>query len=153
MCFTDRGEKEEDAMAKIRHIAIRSEDTEATARFFVEVFGLELVQRRGHGPIDLTDGDVNITVLPMNLGGDGGREIRPGVEHIGFSVADEAEEAERKERLEAAGARELNPVHLGDVYYESKYLCGPGLVIDVGQWRGGSPVERPAATAGKARKK
>ena len=35
-------------MAKIRHIAIRCEDVEATAAFFQQVFGLTLVQRRGH---------------------------------------------------------------------------------------------------------
>ena len=52
-------------MAKIRHIAIRAEDVEQTATFFQEAFGLQLVQRRASGPIDLTDGDVNITLLPL----------------------------------------------------------------------------------------
>src|SRR5919201_1857254 len=104
-------------MAKIRHIAIRSEDVEQTVAFFQEVFGLELVQRRGHGPIDLSDGDVNITVLPLNLGA-GNREVRPGFEHIGFTVEDEDE---TRRRMLAHGASEMNPVQLGDVYYEAKY--------------------------------
>jgi catechol 2,3-dioxygenase-like lactoylglutathione lyase family enzyme len=126
-------------MAKIRHIAIRSEDVEQTVRFFTEVLGLELVQRREHGPVDLSDGDVNITVLPLNIGAAG--DVRPGFDHIGFSVDNESE---LRERLLANGASELNPIRMGDVYYESKFKSPQGLVIDVGHWAGASPVERAA---------
>ena len=128
-------------MAKIRHIAIRSEDVEQTVRFLTEVFGLELVQRREHGPVDLSDGDVNITVLPLNVGAAG--DARPGFDHIGFSV-DSSRESELRERLLARGAAELNPVRLGDVYYESKFKSPQGLVIDVGHWAGASPVPQSA---------
>jgi hypothetical protein len=144
-CRQILSEQETSFMAKIRHIAIRSEDVEATARMFVEVFGLELVQRRGHGPIDLSDGDVNITVLPMHVGA-ADREVRPGYEHIGFTVEDQDD---TRKRLLEFGAKELNPVALGDAYYESKYKSSEGLVIDVGHWRGTSPIDgkEPAATA------
>ena len=127
-------------MAKIRHIAIRSENVEAAAAFFQEVFGLQLVQRREHGPIDLSDGDVNITLLPTTMRG----RTRPaGFEHIGFSVEDgEA----TKERLLKAGAEELNPVPLGGAYYEAKYRLPEGLVIDVGHWRGTSPLPSTEST-------
>jgi len=135
-------------MAKIRHIAIRCEDVEATAAFFQKAFGLELVMRRGHGPIDLSDGDVNITLLPtVNARG----ERKPaGFEHIGFSVED-ADAA--KERLLGAGAKEMNPLALGDAYYEAKYKLPEGLVIDVGHWRGASPLPGQAAVAEPARRK
>ena len=127
-------------MAKIRHIAIRSENVEATAAFFQEVFGLRLVQRREHGPIDLSDGDVNITLLPTTLRG----RTRPaGFEHIGFSVEDGDA---TKERLLKAGAEELNPVPLGGAYYEAKYKLPEGLVIDVGHWRGTSPLPNAEST-------
>ena len=127
-------------MAKIRHIAIRSENVEATAAFFQEVFGLELVQRREHGPIDLSDGDVNITLLPTTMRG----RTRPaGFEHIGFSVEDSDA---TKERLLKAGAEELNPVALGGAYYEAKYKLSEGLVIDVGHWRGTSPLPSEEST-------
>jgi catechol 2,3-dioxygenase-like lactoylglutathione lyase family enzyme len=132
-------------MAKIRHIAIRSEDVEQTVRFFTEVFGLELVQRRQHGPVDLSDGDVNITVLPLTIGAAG--DVRPGFDHIGFSVENESEV---RDRLLANGASELNPIRLGDVYYESKFKSPQGLVIDVGHWAGASPVERAAPTGAAA---
>jgi len=121
-------------MAKIRHIAIRCEDVEATAAFFQQVFDLQLVQRRAHGPIDLSDGDVNITLLPTATRG----QTRPaGFEHIGFSVADADG---THQRLLEAGASELSPIALGDAYYESKYRLPEGLVVDVGHWRGTSPL-------------
>ncbi len=122
-------------MAKIRHIAIRSEDVEATAKFFVEALGLELVQRRSHGPIDLSDGDVNITLLPTKMGD---REYKPGFEHIGFSAEDDDA---AKASLLAAGAIELNPILLGGAYFESKFQSPEGLVVDVGHWRGTSPID------------
>ncbi|HLG74731.1 MAG TPA: VOC family protein [Chloroflexota bacterium] len=132
-------------MGKIRHIAIRADDPDATAKMFVEVFGLQFIQKRAHGPVDLSDGDVNITVLPMNIG-QGERTIKKGYEHIGFTVEDQDG---TKERLLAAGAKELNPVSLGDAYYESKFMTAEGLVIDVGHWRGTSPIsgEKEPATA------
>jgi catechol 2,3-dioxygenase-like lactoylglutathione lyase family enzyme len=133
-------------MAKIRHIAIRTEDTEALAKFFQDVFELEIVQRRGHGPIDMTDGDVNITLLPLRVGAGPDDVVREGFDHIGFSVEDE--EA-TKQRLLAAGTKELNPVQLGNVYYESKFKHPVGLVLDVGHWAGASPVAKPEAAAAK----
>jgi catechol 2,3-dioxygenase-like lactoylglutathione lyase family enzyme len=130
-------------MAKIRHIAIRAEDVEATAKLFTEVFGLELVQRRAHGPIDLSDGDVNISLLPLHMGGRPDEE-QAGYSHIGFTVEDQDG---TKQSLLAHGARELNPVNLGEAYYESKYQSTEGLVIDVGHWRGTSPIDADAETA------
>jgi catechol 2,3-dioxygenase-like lactoylglutathione lyase family enzyme len=130
-------------MGKIRHIAIRAEDPDATAKMFVEVFGLEWVQKRAHGPVDLSDGDVNITVLPMNIGA-GDRKINKGYEHIGFTVEDPDE---TRQRLMDHGAKELNPVQLGDAYYESKYMSTEGLVIDVGHWRGTSPIGKKESVA------
>jgi catechol 2,3-dioxygenase-like lactoylglutathione lyase family enzyme len=123
-------------MAKIRHIAIRCEDTEKTAQWFQDALELQLVQRRGSGAIDLSDGDVNITLLPLGLG-TADRPSKPGFEHIGVSVGDD--EAARQ-RLLKNGAVELNPIGLGDVYYEAKFKSPEGLVIDVGHWAGTSPV-------------
>ena len=127
---------------KIRHIAIRCEDTEKTAQWLQEALELQLVQRRGSGAIDLSDGDVNLTLLPLGLG-TGDHTARPGFEHIGVTVADD--EAARQ-RLLAAGAIELNPIGLGDVYYEAKFKSPEGLVVDVGHWAGTSPIPREAST-------
>ncbi len=125
-------------MAKIRHIAIRCEDAEQTAQWLQDALELQLVQRRGSGAIDLSDGDVNITLLPLGLGA-GETPPQPGFEHIGVSVADD--EAARQ-RLLANGATELKPVGLGEIYYEAKFRSPEGLVIDVGHWAGTSPIAR-----------
>jgi catechol 2,3-dioxygenase-like lactoylglutathione lyase family enzyme len=131
-------------MAKIRHIAIRAEDVERTATFLQEAFDLKFVQRRASGPIDLSDGDINITLLPLSLPA-AGREVRPGFEHIGFTVEDEQA---TRERLLARGAQELPQLQLGDVYYEAKYLSSEGLILDVGHWAGTSPIRQDAQPAG-----
>ena len=131
-------------MGKIRHIAIRCEDTEKTAQWLQAALELQLVQRRGSGAIDLSDGDVNITLLPLSLAA-GGTPVRAGFEHIGVSV--DNDDAARA-RLLANGAVELNPVGLGDVYYEAKFKSPEGLVIDVGHWAGTSPI--PAVESGVA---
>jgi catechol 2,3-dioxygenase-like lactoylglutathione lyase family enzyme len=127
-------------MGKIRHIAIRCEDPDRTAQWLQDALELQLVLRRGSGAIDLSDGDVNVTLLPLGLGS-GDHPARPGFEHIGVTVADD--EAARQ-RLLAAGATELNPVGLGDVFYEAKFRSPEGLVVDVGHWAGTSPIPEPA---------
>src|SRR5437588_10925769 len=92
-------------MAKIRHIAYRSHDPETMAKFFVESFEMTIAQRRQNGAIDLSDGTINITLLPMAPRTSDGREPHVGIDHMGFSV-DDLDES--KKRLVAAGGKELN---------------------------------------------
>ena len=73
-------------MAKIRHLAIKAEDQEKTATFYKETFGMTEawrgpVREDGHGAIYLTDGYINMAILPAR----GGRE---GIDHFGFQVED-----------------------------------------------------------------
>jgi catechol 2,3-dioxygenase-like lactoylglutathione lyase family enzyme len=128
-------------MGKIRHIAIRCEEPDKTAQWLQATLELQLVQRRGSGAIDLSDGDVNITLLPLGLG-TGDQPARPGFEHIGVTVSDD--EAARQ-RLLANGAIELNPVALGEVFYEAKFKSPEGLIVDVGHWAGTSPIPQDTA--------
>jgi len=129
-------------MPKIRHIAYRSQDPEALARFFVEAFEMEIAERRPSGAIDLSDGTMNITVLPMAPRTADGREVRPGIDHMGFTVED-TEEA--RQRLLAAGARELNTINSGSAHYEVKFAGPEGIVVDVGHWAGTAPLPEKAA--------
>ena len=71
-------------MAKIRHIAIKVEDQEKTADFYKKTFGMTEAWRGpvrddGNRAIYLTDGYINMAVLPAR----GGRE---GIDHFGFQV-------------------------------------------------------------------
>jgi catechol 2,3-dioxygenase-like lactoylglutathione lyase family enzyme len=126
-------------MAKIRHIAYRAEDTEAMAKFFVEAFEMEIAQHRPNGAIDLTDGTINITLLPANGVGASGNL---GIDHMGFTVEDEAE-ALRK--VEAAGGRESNAINLGGAFYEKKVIGPEGIVVDIGHWVATAPIDEAAA--------
>jgi len=73
-------------MAKIRHIAIKVEDQEKAASFYKQTFGMTEAWRGpvrddGNRAIYLTDGYINMAVLPAR----GGRE---GIDHFGFQVED-----------------------------------------------------------------
>jgi catechol 2,3-dioxygenase-like lactoylglutathione lyase family enzyme len=86
-----------------RHLALRARDPEATRRFYVEGLGLRFVGFRpsGSGSYDLSDGTINLTVIPYT-GPD-----RPVFEevteyvHFGFMVDDAAA---AYHRLAALGA-------------------------------------------------
>jgi catechol 2,3-dioxygenase-like lactoylglutathione lyase family enzyme len=124
-------------MPKIRHIAYRAEDVEAMAQFFAAGLGMTLAQRRTNGAIDLSDGTLNITVLPANGPGASGNV---GIDHIGFTVEDEAA---ARQQIEAAGGHERNTVNLGTAHYEVKFEGPEGIVIDVGHWPGTAPIGEP----------
>ena len=123
-------------MGKIRHIAYRAEDVEAMARFFAEGLGMTIVQRRGNNAIDLTDGTLNITVLPATLPNADGK-VHLGVDHIGFEVEDEAE-AQRA--IQAAGGVESNAIRMDSAHYEQKFVGPEGIVVDIGHWVGTAPI-------------
>ncbi|MEK6602667.1 MAG: VOC family protein [Candidatus Binatota bacterium] len=129
-------------MAKIRHIAYRAADVGGMANFFVNSLEMKITQRRKNGAIDLSDGTINITVLPMLQAGPNGEAPRQGVDHIGFTVEDE-EKAFRV--LEDAGARKIATIQLGSAaHYEAKFQGPEGIVVDVGNWIGTEPIEKKA---------
>src|SRR6266480_4682936 len=73
-------------MARIRHIALLTKDTEKLSEFYKTSFGLKEVARSGeaseHGrAIYLSDGHINLAVLPA-------RNRREGIYHFGMEVED-----------------------------------------------------------------
>jgi len=132
-------------MAKIRHIAYRSKDPEGLMQFFIDGFEMELVQRRGNGAVDITDGTLNITILPMNRPTADGEPPRPGIEHMGFTVEDDDV---ARQKVLAAGARELSTINFGsDVHFEIKFEGPEGIVVDIGHWAGAAPIDEEAPVA------
>src|SRR5260370_6081176 len=111
-------------MGKIRHIAIRCEDTDKTAQWLQEALELQFVQRRGSGAIDLTDGDVNITLLPLGLGS-ADHPARPAFEHIGMTMADDES---ARHRLLGAGAGGVDPIRPGAVSSTAEFKSPRELV-------------------------
>ena len=132
-------------MARIKHIALSSEDPVKTAAFYQSVFGLSELHRKpedtGDEGVWLTDGYIYFAILKHgshgapNMGE--GASTVPGVHHIGFYV-DDLEEACKT--IEAAEATlgildecrgELDPKkQIQHVIRESKKLSdsanGPG---------------------------
>ena len=82
-------------MAKIRHLAIVTTDPDKLAKFYVDVFGLEIQQRADSGNIFMTDGYLNIDLLTNKAEG------KPsGLNHFGFHIDDMADITAK---LETAG--------------------------------------------------
>src|SRR3954466_4914839 len=75
------------AKAKLRHVAISTDDPAKTAAWYQELFGLEEVGRTPTGGIYLSDGDINFAVLRIRAKDDSQR-IEAGVSHFGFVVED-----------------------------------------------------------------
>jgi len=137
-------------MAKIKHIAIATQDPDKTAKFYIEVFGLrEIAKINSPGALGyhLTDGDINLAILKFKndqtAGVSEGKEYK-GLHHIGFEVDDLAD---TEKQLAAAGApirddinEALNlgkgrPAHIN---VEVKYGAPDGVIIDVSEtgWAG-----------------
>lgn len=119
-------------MTKIRHIAYRAADMEAMADFFVKAFGMTIIRRRPKGGIDLSDGTVNLAVVPLKTSGPWPGQ--QGADHIGFMVEDEPEAVSR---LEAAGARKIGSTVDP---YQVKFQGPEGIVVEIGQWPGAEPI-------------
>ena len=119
-------------MARIKHIALSTDDPAKTADFYKRVFGLTELRR---SPVDtgadgvwLSDGYIYFAILKCgsadtpNLGG--GPSAVKGVHHIGFYV-DDLEQA--CETLESASATECP----GSSKVNRKYKGPDGVMIDV----------------------
>jgi catechol 2,3-dioxygenase-like lactoylglutathione lyase family enzyme len=134
---------------RILHLAIRSRDIPRATRFYAEGLGFTVIGPRpsGSGSMDLTDGHMNLTIVPFV--GDPGPAPEEGREQIHFGIlVDDAAALYR--RLVAFGATiarhdvktrdEPNPDEPPSGSY--KVLDPDGNVIDVSgdvnEWRRGA---------------
>ena len=96
-------------MARIRHLAILTEDVERLVRFYTTVFGLQVVEGVGTATY-LSDGHINLAIIPIGpereLEGD---HLQPGLHHFGFEVDDTARIAPLCDELGAADAVAKRP--------------------------------------------
>jgi catechol 2,3-dioxygenase-like lactoylglutathione lyase family enzyme len=84
-------------MAKIRHIALFTDNVEELAKFYVETFGMEITQPLTSSPesgswVFLTDGYIDMALIQPAKAEEG----KNGINHFGFTVDPE----ERKTILE-----------------------------------------------------
>ena len=126
----EQTKQEGTSVPKIRHIALRATDVEAIANFFVNVFGMTIAYSRKYGSIQLSDGTINLAILPLRLSGQ-----RPGFDHIGFAVENEDKTCQA---LEAAGARNIGTTVDP---HQVKFRCPEGFEVEVGEWSGAAPIK------------
>jgi catechol 2,3-dioxygenase-like lactoylglutathione lyase family enzyme len=130
-------------MARVKHIAIRTNDVDKTAAFYKEAFGLEQVGL-GQSGIYLTDGYLNIAVLSMRAAVEG-ETMKLGVDHIGFEVEDVDATVAKIRALGGKALDQRNEAQHGDPakpqsYFEVKCVVPDDQVIDVSNagWIGAS---------------
>jgi catechol 2,3-dioxygenase-like lactoylglutathione lyase family enzyme len=139
-------------MAKIKHIALSTQDPDKTAKFYMDVFGMKQVGRIENPNTSgyyLTDGDINLAILKFKndavAGVERGKDWS-GIHHFGFQV-ESLEDI--TERLGAAGAPRRDDINHalgvghGDRHYsnvEVKYTGPDGVTVDVSEsgWVGAS---------------
>ena len=132
-------------MAKIKHIAISTQDVDATAKFYIDAFGLKEVGKvNSPNAVGyyLTDGDINVAILNFKndqaAGAERGKDWS-GIHHIGFQVDDVKA---IHERLTAVGSTPRDDVNAAlQIGYgkaqhsnvEVKYSGPDGVMLDVSE--------------------
>src|SRR5207302_5550933 len=102
------------SVAKIKHIAISTQDVEKTASFYKDVFGLKEVGKvdsPGASGYYLSDGDINLAILNFKNDAVAGAERGKGfsgIHHIGFQVETLDEIADK---LKSAGSAPRDDVN------------------------------------------
>lgn len=133
-------------MAKLRHLAIATNDPDKTAEFFKQGFGLREV-----APIDgdlakgyfLTDGTVTFAILKFKTQQGDKSPDYVGIHHMGFVVEDLDATGEK---LEALGAPCFMPKPANPKpgnFFEVKHATPEGVIIDISNhaWPGGMGLE------------
>ena len=133
-------------MAKIKHIAIATQDPKKTAAFYKEVFDLKEVGKVNGENAEgyyLSDGNVNMAILHFKNEIVAGEEFGTGysgIHHIGFQVDDTASTDARLRKAESLPRDDINAaLHagMGSVHggrnAELKYSGPDGVMIDISQ--------------------
>ena len=115
-------------MAKIRHLAIKTENPAKLANFYKEVFGLEELHRpRGEdGPVYLTDGYFNLAILPNT-----DQNARSGLYHFGFLVDSVDEVVDKIRKMEVSNPPKPRPK--GRPYAELRASDPDGNFFDISE--------------------
>src|ERR1700683_4228942 len=122
-------------MARIRHIALFTQDTHALAAFYTTTVGMHEVMRRDkpNGAVYLSDGYINLAILP-NTGAEA-NGAPEGIHHFGFEDDDVDTFAQNALRAAAMKGRSNAPV---DGRFAEAYIKDPtGQRIDLsaGGWK------------------
>jgi predicted enzyme related to lactoylglutathione lyase len=111
-------------MARIRHIAVFSDDPSNLADFYVDVFGMKVNGKSKEGAVWMTDGYMDIALLPRR------NELAPeGVHHFGVTIGVEEREHVYN-RLKERGHKLMTPPP-GRPYVEDAVKDADGNKFDI----------------------
>ncbi len=109
-------------MAKLRHLAIKTMDPAKLARFYEEVFDMEVVMKSESGSVFMTDGYLSLALLVTR------GLVPPGIDHFGFHVDDMEETGSRLVKAGIIGPK----VRDNDPPFAEKRTTDPdGNMIDL----------------------
>lgn len=128
-------------MARIRHIAIASNDPAKAAAFYKAAFGLREVRRNGGtgtvsdkpapgSAIGLTDGELNLTFIKFALDQTGVGLDYTGIHHFGVQVDDMDKQAVVLEHLGAPCIARRDAIPPG-AHMEIKFRGPDDVVFDI----------------------
>ena len=133
-------------MAKIKHIAIATQEPDKTAGFYKEVFDLIEVGRVDNSNAEgyyLSDGHINLAVLKFKnevVAGEEFGTLYTGIHHIGFQVDDAGTTDVRLQNASCPPRDEINAAlnaSMGSGHggrnVEMKYKGPDGVMIDISQ--------------------
>ena len=143
-------------MAKLRHIAIATQNAEETAKFYVEAFGLIQISKIDTPIVSgafLTDGTINLAILDFKndqvAGVERGKDWT-GIHHIGFEVENLEEIAQKLAAADATPRDDINQaLGLGSGRHgnaEVRYSGPDGVTFDVSQTGWVGTERRPRKT-------
>jgi catechol 2,3-dioxygenase-like lactoylglutathione lyase family enzyme len=96
-------------MARIRHLAILTEDVERLVKFYTTAFGLKIVHGTGTATY-LSDGHINLAIIPIGPERHvEATELKPGLYHFGFEVENIAALRDVCQELDAATGIDKRP--------------------------------------------
>lgn len=133
-------------MAKIKHIALATQDVEKTANFYKEVFDLEEVGNVDNENAEgryLSDGNINLAILHFKNEVIAGQEFGTGysgIHHIGFQVENASETHSKLKDASSNPRDDINTLlhssmdaDSGGRNVELKYTGPDGIMIDISQ--------------------
>jgi len=117
-------------MARIRHLAILTENVEKLVRFYTTAFGLKIVHGIGTATY-LSDGHINLAIIPIEPERKiEGPQLQAGLYHFGFEVEEVAGLRDVCNELSAATGIEKRP---GNREAEYRVHDPDGNPIDLSQ--------------------
>ena len=127
-------------MARIKHIALTTQNPDKVAAFYKDALGLQEIRRSPNGAVFLTDGYINLAILnwktekDADVGANGPNYN--GIHHFGFEVENLDEACEK---LQTAQGKQLTQKDGLDRAmapgshrnFEMKWAGPDGVVIDI----------------------